>query len=227
MVDAPEMTDRQKEVLEFIEDRIREWGYPPTIREIGEHFGIRSTNGVVDHLKALKRKGFLKQQDMKSRTLTPVSQKKGRATAKRSDAAVPVLIPRNSSGIAIPLLGRVAAGQPILAEEHAEGTVVIDSVLVGDGKKLFALKVVGDSMIDDGIYDNDYIFVRKRQSADPGDIVVIIIDNEATVKRFYPEGDKIRLQPANAEMQPIYIHKKDFKDVQILGVVVGVYRKMP
>jgi repressor LexA len=227
MAEAPELTDRQKQVLEFIEDRIREWGYPPTIREIGEHFGIKSTNGVVDHLKALKRKGFLRQQDMKSRTLTPVVPKRGKlALAKRADTAVPILVPKNNVGVAIPLLGKVAAGQPILAEENAEGSVVIDSVLVGDGKKLFALKVVGESMIDDGIHDGDYIFVRKRNHADPGDIVVVIIDNDATVKRFYPEGDRVRLQPANATMQPIYVSKRDFKDVQILGIVVGVYRKM-
>ena len=124
-------------------------------------------------------------------------------------------------------MGRGAAGEPILAEEHAEGTVVVDSVLVGDGRKVFALKVVGESMIDDGILDGDYIFVRKRSHADPGDIVVVIIENEATVKRYYPEGDRIRLQPANAAMQPIYVHKRDFREVQILGVVVGVYRKLP
>src|SRR5688572_12415769 len=162
MSDAQELTDRQKEVLGFIEDRIREWGYPPTIREIGEHFGIKSTNGVVDHLKALKKKGFLEQQDMKSRTLKPTSPRK---PARRGGGAVPVLVPRTNQQIAVPLLGRVAAGEPILAEEDAEGSVIIDSVLVGDGKKLFALKVVGESMIDDGIHDGDYIFVKKRNHA--------------------------------------------------------------
>src|SRR6185503_6149931 len=98
------LTERQEKILSFIKKSIQDQGYPPTIREIGEHFGIRSTNGVVDHLKALKRKGFLEQQDMKSRTLMPVAQKRGRAGAKRPDAAVPLLIPRTSSGIAIPLL---------------------------------------------------------------------------------------------------------------------------
>ncbi len=231
MNDRPELTDRQREVYEFIQDRIRAWGYPPTIREIGEHLGIRSTNGVADHLKALKRKGYLQQQDMKSRTLMLVNDEP--AEEKRSESrgsnVVRALFPSGGSGrsLEIPILGRVAAGEPILAEEHAEGSVVVDSMLVGDGKKLFALKVVGESMIEDGIYDGDYIFVRKRAHAEPGEIVVVIIENEATVKRFYPEGDRIRLQPANASMKPIYVDKKDFKQVQIIGLVVGVYRRLP
>lgn len=218
----PELTDRQREIFDFIQKHIETSGYPPTIREIGESLGIKSTNGVADHLKALKRKGYLVQQGMKSRTLSPVPD----ANDDAPDTVVPALTSRGTKVVSIPLLGRVAAGEPILAEEQAEGSVVVDALLLGDGRKVFALKVVGSSMIDDGIYDGDYIFVRKRESADPGEIVVVVIENEATVKRYYPEGDKIRLQPANATMQPIYVHKKDFKNVQIIGVVVGVYRKM-
>jgi len=214
----PELTQRQQQVLDFIQEKIEAWGYPPTIREIGQHLGIRSTNGVADHLKALKRKGYLTQRGMKSRTLIP--------TPNTADGTVSVLTSKTDTGVSIPILGRVAAGEPILAEEHAEGSVVIDAMLVGRGKKLFALKVVGESMIDDGIHDGDYIFVRKRDHADSGDIVVVIIENEATVKRFYPEGDQIRLQPANSTMQPIYIRKQDFREVQIIGIVVGVYRRM-
>ena len=217
MADSPELTDRQREIFEYIQDRIKVWGYPPTIREIGEHLGIRSTNGVADHLKALKRKGYLNHEERKSRALTPVKQ--GKTTVVRA-------IGFQGRGIAVPILGRVAAGEPILAEEHAEGSVVVDSVLLGDGRKVFALKVVGDSMIDDGILNGDYIFVRKRSHADPGDIVVVIIENEATVKRFYPEGDTIRLQPANPSLRPIYINRKDFKEIQIVGVVVGIYRRL-
>lgn len=220
MTEALELTERQQEVLEFIEDRIREWGYPPTIREIGEHLGIRSTNGVADHLKALKRKGFLNQDSMKSRALKPTTP------YSKNRNVVHAVFGGNKS-VHVPLLGRVAAGVPILAEEQAEGSVVVDSVLIGDGKKVFALKVVGDSMIDDGIFDGDYIFVRKRSHADAGDIVVVMIENEATVKRYYPEGERIRLQPANARLQPIFVHKRDFREIQILGVVVGVYRKLP
>lgn len=217
-MEQAELTFRQRQVLDFINERIAEWGYPPTIREIGEHLGIRSTNGVADHLKALKRKGYLTQRDMKSRTLTPV---------QHAAELAPVTLAANSDTVAVPILGKVAAGQPILAEEQAEGSVVVDSVLLGNHQKVFALKVVGDSMIEDGIFDGDYIFVRKRSHADPGDIVVVVIENEATVKRYYPEGDHIRLQPANAAMSPIYVHKRDFKEVQIMGVVVGLYRRMP
>jgi len=223
MNELPELTQRQRQVFDFIEEKIKEWGYPPTIREIGAHLGIRSTNGVADHLKALKRKGYLQQRGQKSRTLIPTAPAASLSAAK----AVSVLVPKDNGTIAIPLLGRVAAGEPILAEEHAEGSVMVDSFLVGDGKKLFALKVVGESMIDDGIHDGDYIFVQKRSQAEPGQIVVVVIDNEATVKRYFPEGDRIRLQPANATMKPIYVNRSDFREVQIMGVVAGVYRNMP
>jgi repressor LexA len=220
---AEALTERQKQVLDYIQLTIDSLGYPPTVREIGEHLGIRSTNGVADHLKALKRKGYLTQQDMKSRTLKPTRNRRRRSQG----SAVPLVLPRSGKSVAIPILGRVAAGEPILAEEDAEGTVVVDSVLVGDGgRRLFALKVVGDSMIEDGIFDGDYIFVQKRSHADPGAIVVVMIDQEATVKRFFPEKDRIRLQPANSAMEPIYVRRREFRETQILGVVVGVYRKV-
>ncbi|MEO0814803.1 MAG: transcriptional repressor LexA, partial [Myxococcota bacterium] len=189
-----------------------------------------------DHLKALKRKGYLTQEGMKSRTLKPAVQAaspKPKSTRARRrgaggpDGAVPALVGRGGESAQIPILGRVAAGEPILAEEHAEGSVVVDSFLVGDAAKTFALKVVGESMIEDGIFDGDFIFVRKRASASPGEIVVAMIENEATVKRYFPEGDRIRFQPATSTMQPIYVHKNEFRDTQILGIVVGVYRKLP
>ena len=223
MESLPELTARQRQVFEFIENKIQEWGYPPTIREIGEHLGIKSTNGVADHLKALKRKGYLQQRGHKSRTLSPTEPAMSQSQANN---VVPMIPPNSGSAVSIPLLGRVAAGEPILAEEHAEGSVVVDSLLVGGNKKVFALKVVGQSMIEDGIFDGDYIFVQKRSHAQPGEIVVVVIDNEATVKRYYPEGDRIRLQPANSAMEPIYINKADFREVQIMGLVVGVYRNM-
>jgi len=219
MPELPELTSRQRDVLLFIEGRIEHWGYPPTVREIGEHFGIRSTNGVADHLKALKRKGYLTQQNMKSRTLKPTSP------GSNQDTTVRTLVPASGDHVSIPILGRVAAGEPILAEEHAEGSVVVDAFLVGKSKKLFALKVVGESMINDGIFDGDYIFVQKRAHAERGAIVVVMIDDAATVKRYYPEADHIRLQPANDAMEPIVIKRSDFRETQILGIVAGVYRR--
>ena len=227
MTDVPELTPRQQEVYTFIESRIEEWGYPPTIREIGEHLGIRSTNGVADHLKALKRKGYLTQRGNKSRTLLPTRPGAGSNDGGPVSNAVRAILPQNGGTISIPILGRCAAGEPILAEEHAEGSLTVDSFMVGDGRKVFALKIVGDSMIKAGIFDGDYIFVQKRPTANAGEIIVVIIDNEATCKRYYPEGARIRLQPANDTMEPIYVRQDDFRDVQIMGVVTGVYRKMP
>jgi len=129
--------------------------------------------------------------------------------------------------VQVPVVGKVAAGEPILAQENITDHVRIDSVLLGDsGRKVFALRVSGDSMIGDGILDGDYIFVRKQLQAGPGEIVVAMIEDEATVKRFYPEGDRVRFQPSNPRLKPIYVSRDDFRETQIIGVVVGVYRKM-
>jgi repressor LexA len=214
-----DITDRQKEILTFIQRTTEERGFPPTIREIGEQMDIRSTNGVNDHLKALERKGFLTRGEQQSRSLVPT--KRARMIlglgAKRSDPTM----------LDIPLLGRVAAGAPILAQENVEDTVRIDSFLLGgNGKEVFALRVKGNSMIEDGIHDGDFIFVKKAPNAAVGEIVVALIEDEATVKRYFPEGDRIRFQPANKDMEPIYVEKSEFRQTMILGRVVGVYRKM-
>jgi repressor LexA len=209
------LTDRQREILEFITQSIRERGYPPTLREIGLQFGIRSTNGVNDHLRALEKKGHLQREDLKSRALRPVGPRG------------PVRSPTRDEDMAeIPVIGRVAAGAPLLAVENIEDTVKVDRFFIGQTKEVFALRVKGDSMIEDGIFDGDYIFVRKQLQANRGDIVVAMINDEATAKRYYPEGDTIRFQPANAAMQPILVRKRDFKAVNLIGLVVGVYRKM-
>ena len=209
------LTDRQREILEFITQSIRERGYPPTLREIGVQFGIRSTNGVNDHLRALEKKGHLLREDLKSRALRPVGPKG------------PVRSPsRDEDLVEVPLIGRVAAGAPLLAVENVEDTVKVDRFFIGQTKEVFALRVKGDSMIEDGIFDGDYIFVRKQLQANRGDTVVAMINDEATVKRYYPEGETIRFQPANAAMQPILVRKRDFKAVNLIGIVVGVYRRM-
>ena len=207
------LTDRQQLVLSFIEKNIVKMGFPPTIREIGEHLGIKSTNGVSDHLKALEKKGFLKRHGQKSRTLRPIGNE---SSEHVSD---------DSNMIEVPILGKVAAGAPILAYENRTGTVRVDSFLLGTSTKVFALRISGDSMIGDGIFDGDYIFVKKQLHAESGDIVVALIEDEATCKRYYPEGDRIRFQPSNPRLRPIYVSKEDFRDTQILGVVVGSYRK--
>ncbi len=209
------LTDRQREILEFISQSIRERGYPPTLREIGLQFGIRSTNGVNDHLRALEKKGHLQREDLKSRALRPVGP--------RGPVRTPT---RDEEMVEIPIIGRVAAGAPLLAVENVEDTVKVDRFFIGQTKEVFALRVKGESMIEDGIFDGDYIFVRKQLQANRGDIVVAMINDEATVKRYYPEGETIRFQPANSTMQPILVRKRDFKAVNLIGIVVGVYRKM-
>jgi repressor LexA len=203
------LTARQQQALDFISYCLRERGYPPTLREIGEHMGIRSTNGVNDHLKALERKGYLVREELKSRALRPVDFE-----------------PEGS--MEIPIIGRVAAGQPILAQEDVTDRVRVDRWFIGavQAKEVFGLVIQGDSMIEDGIHDGDYIFVRKQSTAEQGEVVVVMVDGEATCKRFFREGERIRLQPANETMTPIYLHASQFRDVDILGKVVGVYRKM-
>jgi repressor LexA len=128
--------------------------------------------------------------------------------------------------VEIPVVGRVAAGLPLLAVENVQDTVHVDKFFIGQTREVFALRVKGESMIEDGIFDGDYIFVKKQLQASRGDVVVAMIGDEATVKRYFPEGDSIRFQPANAAMQPIIVRKKDFRSVNLIGVVVGVYRKM-
>ena len=213
-----ELTDRQKQILEFIVRETESRGYPPTIREIGEEMDIRSTNGVNDHLKALERKGYLNRGEQQSRALVPT---------KRARLVLGLGARKDPEMVEVPVLGKVAAGAPLLATENVEDSVRIDSFLLGgNGREVFALRVKGDSMIEDGIYDGDFIFVKKAPNAAPGEIVVALIEDEATVKRYYPEGDRIRLQPANSRMQPIYVSKAEFRSTMILGKVVGVYRKM-
>lgn len=218
------LTERQREVLDFISSSINDRGYPPTLREIGEHMGIKSTNGVNDHLKALEKKGYLAREDLKSRALRPL-----RASGGGPAPAFPAGMAAARLGeemVEVPLLGRVAAGLPILAVENVEDKVTVDRFFLGPHKEVFALRVKGESMIEDGIYDGDFIFVKKALTAERGDIVVALIEDEATVKRYYPEGDVIRFQPANSTMQPILVRKKDWKSVNLIGIVVGVYRKM-
>jgi len=223
------LTDRQLQVLRFIARQIEECGYPPTIREIGEALDIRSTNGVNDHLKALEKKGFVARDPVKSRAVIPTPAARealgtGKVISLQRAAAARAAASRL---VEVPIVGRVAAGQPILAEERIEDTVQVDSFLLGNaGRKVYGLRVQGDSMIGDGILSGDYIFVRKQLTANDGDIVVALIDDEATVKRVYFEGDRVRFQPSNPRMAPIYVRRDDFKSTMILGLVVGLYRRM-
>ncbi len=212
------LTARQQRVLDFICKAIDDNGYPPTLREIGFHMGIRSTNGVNDHLRALERKGYLTRTDMKSRTLRP--------TNLGGPPASSVTKFEDPNVVEVPILGRVAAGLPIEALENQEDVVRIDRMLVGGARDVFGLKIHGESMIDAGIKNGDYVFVKKQIAANRGDVVVAMVGDDATCKYFYPERDHIRLQPANAQMAPILVPKSEWRSTRILGVVVGVYRKL-
>ncbi|WP_437617718.1 transcriptional repressor LexA [Sorangium sp. So ce1151] len=223
------LTERQQQVLHYIRQSISERGYPPTLREIGAHMGIRSTNGVNDHLRALERKGYLTREDMKSRALRPRDLDGGSAELRGALVGGANGAPANDQEddlVEIAVVGRIAAGLPILAEEHVLDTVRIERTLVRGGREVFGLRVTGDSMIEAGIFSGDYIFVRRQLTAQRGDIVVALIGDEATVKYFFPEKDYVRFQPANAAMAPILVRASDFKPAMLLGVVVGVYRKL-
>ncbi|MFO7900091.1 MAG: transcriptional repressor LexA [Planctomycetota bacterium] len=205
-----ELTDRQREVYEFILSCIENTNRPPTIREIGDHFGWSSTGTVRDNLRALEKKGYIHQRRRSAR---------GIELLRREDTMTATGARR------IPVVGRIAAGQPLLAVENLEGRIDVDERFLGKGGTLFALRVHGDSMRDAGIYDGDYVFVRQQETADNGDIVAAIIDDEATVKRYFHEGDRIRLQPANDAVLPIYV-APDEAEVAIAGKVVGVLREL-
>jgi len=229
------LTQRQQMVLDFIRQSIADRGYPPTLREIGARMGIRSTNGVNDHLRALERKGYLTREDMKSRALRPTSSgiEAGSASAQHltsggaasNDSNAPAFAD-DEDVVEIQVLGRVAAGLPLFAEEHVIDTVRVDRGLLKGGREVFGLRVHGDSMIEAGILSGDYIFVRKQLTASRGDIVVALIGDEATVKYYFPEKDYVRFQPANKAMAPILVRAVDFKPTMLLGVVVGVFRRL-
>ncbi len=223
------LTQRQEMVLQYIQSSIVDRGYPPTLREIGNFMGIRSTNGVNDHLRALERKGYLTREDMKSRALRPTQQGNAVTGAngnganghsrEHSDVA-------NDNMIEIPIIGRVAAGALTDAFETREDTVRIDRMLVGGVRDVFGLRVKGESMIKAGIHDGDYVFVKKQLEARKGEIIVALVGDEATCKYYYPESDRIRLVPANDRMTDIIISKDDWRSTQIMGVVVGIYRRL-
>lgn len=212
------LTARQREVLDFITLYIGENGYPPTIREIGAQMNIRSTNGVNDHLKALEKKGYIIKDDLKSRALRLTQPEKPRAAPSPKQVV-------SGSQVEIPLVGRVAAGEPILAVENHSEKFHFDTQLLPDASDLFALRIKGDSMIEVGIRNDDLVFVRRGARASNGQIVIAMIEGEATCKTYYHEGDRVRLQPENAELEPIIVHESDFRESMILGTVVGVFRR--
>ncbi|HEY7195810.1 MAG TPA: transcriptional repressor LexA [Gaiellaceae bacterium] len=209
------LTDRQQEIYEYVVDYVDEHGYPPTVREIGEKVGLASPSTVHAHLANLERAGYLRRDPTKPRALELVGRGRGGGAQVAGEAArVRVL----------PLVGQIAAGGPLLAEQNVEDHLAVPEPLSSGAGEEFLLRVKGESMVDAGILPDDYVVVRRQQTAQNGDIVVALAGedesaDEATVKRFFREGGRVRLQPENTSMEPLYP-----EHVSILGRVTGVFR---
>jgi len=201
MADRDRLTKRQQDVYDFIRDKIHSRGYGPTVREIANHFNISSPNGVMCHLKALEKKGLITREPNMSRAIMLASE--------------------SADNRGLPLAGRIAAGLQLEAIEQSE-RFDFSELFNSSNQELFVLEVDGDSMIEDQIADGDYVVIRKQDTARRGEIVVALTDeDEATLKRWFPENGRIRLQPSNSSMEPIYVD-----NARVLGVMVGVVRKV-
>ena len=210
-----ETTRKEKAILKFIENQVIANGYPPSVREIGKAVGLSSTATVHAYLEKLEKQGFIKKEDKKGRTLKVIKGTDGQPLKRESKNFY-----AQREMVDVPVIGRITAGQPILAVENVTDTFPIPIDFVGNSES-FMLTVRGESMIEAGILDGDYILVKKQNNANNGEIVVALIEDEATVKTFYKENDHIRLQPENHTMDPIIV-----PDCKILGKVAGVFRKM-
>ncbi|MCL2102279.1 MAG: transcriptional repressor LexA [Fibromonadales bacterium] len=202
-----EVTARQLDIYNYVKEFILNRKYPPTIREIGDEFGIRSTNGVRDALNALERKGLIKKFSNQARGI----------------ALPPSAFPPSDNTIALPIIGRIAAGTPILAEENVEDTLTIDRSVLPRSSDIFALRVQGDSMTGDGILNGDIAIIRMQKSAERGQIIAAIVDGTATLKRYHPATNKIELRASNPKYLPITISEGE--DFSIAGILAGVIRK--
>lgn len=212
------LSKRQMAIYEYILEYTRERGYPPSVREIGSAVGLASPSTVHMHLKVLQERGYIRRDSKKPRTIEVVSD--DAASQEPSPALASPVEDASANVMHLPLVGRVAAGMPILAEQNVEETLTLPTSIVGDSSS-FILRVHGESMVNAGIFDGDYIVVKEQQDAHDGEIVVALVDDSATVKTFYRERDRIRLQPENDSMDPIYVD-----DVTILGRVTALIRSM-
>jgi repressor LexA len=203
------LTKRQQDILDFIESFQKERGYPPTLRDIGNEFGIKSTNGVRVNLAALEKKQYIIRRPWLSRGIELIN--------------VPKVEPTDKEVGYVPIIGKVAAGEPIFSSENIEGMLAVDDTFLKT-KKVFALKVKGDSMKNAGIMDGDFVLARRQHSAESGEIIVFIISDEITVKRYDSEGDKVYLIPENDDYETKMIRKTS-SDLQIAGKVVGLMRR--
>lgn len=208
------LTKRQQQIFDFILLNIDKFGYPPSIPEIQEFFSFKSPNAVNDHLEALERKEYISRRPHKARGIKVLNY----SSLKANNAA-------EDNVAEMPIIGRVSAGTPILAEENIEGTIFVDRTFIKDSKGMFILRVRGTSMINAGILDGDFVLVRQQPTAEHGEMVVALIGDEATIKRFYLDKNKIKLKPENDIMKPIIIDPEE-GNVRIIGKVEGVIRKI-
>ena len=215
MGNRAETTRKEKAILKFIEEQVKANGYPPSVREIGKAIGLSSTATVHGYLAKLEKQGFIKKEDKKGRTLKVIKGTDGKPLQESNKNFY-----TQKEMVEVPVIGKITAGQPILAVENVTDTFPIPIDFVGNCDS-FMLTVRGESMIEAGILDGDYILVKKQSNANNGEIVVALIEDEATVKTFYKEKDHIRLQPENSTMDPIIV-----PTCEILGKVAGVFRKM-
>jgi len=210
-----ELSERQQDILEFIISEIEMKGYPPSVREIGKAVGLKSPASVHNHLKTLEKLNYLRRDPSKPRAIE-VLHNPGKEKTRKENPHF------NKEMLYVPLVGKVTAGQPILAEENIDDYFPLPSDYISSsGKELFMLKIEGDSMIEAGIHDGDLAIACRQQYADNGDIVVALIEDEATVKTFYKENDHIRLQPENEAYEPLI-----YANVSILGKLIGIYRNI-
>ena len=220
---AKYLTERQREIFTYIQRRIKE-GYPPTIREIGSKFGF-SEKAAHDHLNALEKKKYIGREEGKPRAISILKEADPKLQTSKwleGQNANPNLVETPRDIIEIPIFGRVAAGTPLLASQNIEGTLPIPTRMVNN-HECFALRIIGSSMIGAGILEGDFVIVRRQANADPGDIVVALVEDEATVKRFYIDGERVRLQPENPAIEPAIFN---VNDVMILGKVIGLHREI-
>lgn len=204
---STELTARQKQIYDFLVSHLQENGFPPTVREICSQFGIKSTKGVTDHLAALERKGYIRKRREASRGIEIVNMK-----------------PLFDSAVELPILGRIAAGQPGLALENPDGHLAVDRTILPKGDS-FVLRVNGDSMIGAHILDGDYVVVKVQDHADDGDIVVARVDDEATVKRLHRDSERIILRPENPIYEDVVYTGPERENVRIMGLVTAVIRR--
>jgi repressor LexA len=207
MTNQKELTSTQEKVLSFLKNFLREKGFPPTLREIASHFGLKGPKSPQKTLKVLEKKGYLRRISGGSRAIEILG----------------IPAPRGQT-LSVPIVGRVTAGEPILAIENIEGYINLDRDIVSS-ENVFLLRVQGDSMIEAHIQDGDFALVKPQKDAENGEIVVALIGDEATIKRIFKKRDLIRLEPANPRMEPIVV-KKGEKKVTIVGKVIGIFRKL-